>query len=128
MSSNTNPFITPFEGSSLAKAHGIVIDSFRIGDPHYTLRCIRIFYGATARKDIILECEKEFRKIKRVMATENAIVGYTQHNSSAMLFQQNELLDERVIQFYFQVTTLLNEKGFTEFMKVKPRVESRPTI
>jgi len=128
MSFSTNPFITPFEGSSLAKAHGIVIDSFRFGDPHYTLRCIRVFYGATARKDIHEECEKEVHKIKRAMATENAIVGYTQHHSNAMGFQQNERLDERVMQFYFKVTELLNEKGFTEFMKVKPRVESRPTI
>ena len=128
MTFSTTPFVTPFEGSSLAKAHGKVIEAFSYGNAQYTLKMIRVFYGATARKDIIQECEQLLKGIQRLMATENVARGYTQHDTNAMAFKQNELLDERVMQFYFQVTTLLNEKGFTEFMRVKPRVESRPTI
>ena len=126
--SSTTSLVTPFEGSSLAKAQAKVIDAFSFGDAKYTLRMIRVFYGTTARKDIIEECEKTHKNIERTMASENIIVGYTQHHSNAMGFQQNEVLNERVLQFYFKVTILLYEKGFTEFMKVKPRVESRPTI
>jgi hypothetical protein len=128
MSTSTTPFVTPFEGSSLAKAHGKVIEAFTYGNAQYTLKMIRVFYGATARKDIIEECEQLYRGIQRLMATENVMRGYTQHDTNAMAFRQNEVLDERVMQFYFQVTTLLNEKGFTEFMKIKPRVESTPTV
>jgi len=128
MSISATSLVTPFEGSSLAKAQVKVIDAFSFGNSKYTLRMIRVFYGTTARKDIIDECEQTYKKIDRLMATENVVVGYTQHHSSAMAFQQNDTLDERVLQFYFKVTTMLYDKGFTEFMKVKPRVESRPTI
>lgn len=128
MSITTTPFVTPFEGSSLAIAHRYVIQAFSFGDAKYTLKMIRVFYGATSRKDIIEECEQLYKTIQRTMATGNVIVGYTHHDSNSMMFRQNEVLNEKVMQFYFQVTTLLNEKGFTEFMKVKPRVESRPTI
>jgi hypothetical protein len=127
MSSPTS-LVTPTEGSSLVKAQAKVIDAFSFGNSKYTLTMIRVFYGTTARKEIIEECEKTYKSIERLMATENIVVGYTQHHSSAMAFKQNEVLDERVLQFYFKVTTLLYDKGFTEFMKVKPRVESRPTI
>jgi len=123
-----NPFLTGYEGSSLVHAHFKVIDAFAIGDPKYTLKMLRVFYGATARKDIIETCEKTYRIMQREIQIATAPTGYTQHDKQLSSMRQNLELEEKVMQFYFQITKLLNEKGFTEFMKARPRDEARPTI